>query len=187
MQIFRAPLAILMAATTAALPAQSPSPTAPTARAPVPAACQAPEVHQFDFWIGDWDAFEDDDTRTPIARTRITAIAAGCAIHELYEQSDGLIGDSILAFDPVQRAWQQTWVTNRGSLMVVTGRLVEGALVLEGDMHAANGTSLRQRITWTKQGEAVREAAIVSRDGGKSWQQAFDVAFRKHRGDSQPR
>jgi hypothetical protein len=175
MRCARALLAILAATSTASI-----------AAAP-PVACPAPAAHQFDFWIGDWDAFDAEDTHTAIARTRITAIAAGCAIHELYEQSDGLIGDSILAFDPVRRAWQQTWVTNRGSLMVVSGGLVDDALVLEGEMHAANGTSLRQRITWTKQGAEVREASTISRDDGRSWQQAFDVVFRKHRQDRLPR
>ena len=152
-----------------------------------PAPCSAAESRQFDFWIGDWDAFDADDLQTAIARTHITAIAAGCAIHELYEQADGLIGDSILAFDPVRRAWQQTWVTNRGSLMVISGRLVDGALVLEGEMHVANGTSLRQRITWQRQGEAVRESATLSRDDGRTWEPAFDVIFRKHRGAALPR
>jgi hypothetical protein len=187
MQATRALLATLAAAATAALAATTPPAGTAVAHAPAASACAAPELHQFDFWIGDWDAFDADDPRTPIARTRITTIASGCAIHELYEQSDGLIGDSILAFDPLQRAWQQTWVTNRGSLMVVSGRLVDGALVLEGEMHVANGTSLRQRITWKSEGEAVRESATISRDGGRSWQQAFDVVFRKHHGDRLPR
>ncbi len=92
--------------------------------AAVPAAraasfgCPAPEYRQFDFWLGDWDTFEVGDTKTPIARARVDLIAGGCAVHELYEQTDGLIGDSILSFDPVRKVWQQTWVNNGGGLMV---------------------------------------------------------------------
>lgn len=42
------------------------------------------------FWIGDWDTFEADAPNGPsIARARVEPIAQGCAIHELYEQSDG--------------------------------------------------------------------------------------------------
>src|SRR4051794_26816855 len=98
---------------------------APAGAAPpptLPSPCSAPEYHQLDFWIGDWDTLETEGTDGPsIARARIDPIAQGCAIHELYEQGDGLIGDSILSYDPVRKQWQQTWVTNRGSLMVLWG------------------------------------------------------------------
>ena len=84
------------------------------------ARCSAVEYRQFDFWISDWDTFEMDAPNGPsIAHAEITAIVAGCALHESYEQTDGLVGDSILSFDPVRRQWQQTWITNRGSNMVL--------------------------------------------------------------------
>lgn len=84
-------------------PATPPTPPTP--------ACTTAEYRQIDFWIGDWDTFESDAPAGPsIARARITPIVQGCALHELYEQEDGLIGDSILSFDPVRRQWQQTWV-----------------------------------------------------------------------------
>jgi hypothetical protein len=146
--------------------------------------CTAAEYRQLDFWIGDWDTFETDDPDGPsIAHARITPIAQGCALHELYAQGDGLIGDSILSYDPVHRQWQQTWVTNRGSLMVLRGKAVDGALVLEGDVHLRDGTSTRQRITWRPQGDAVRESAELSKDGGTTWTPAFDVLFRKRQSD----
>ena len=106
-------------------------------------------------------------------------IAGGCAIHELYEQNDGLVGDSILSYDPVRRQWQQTWVTNRGSIMVLWGELRDGALVLEGEVHLHDGTTALQRITWRTEGDGVRETALLSRDGGETWTPAFDVIFRK--------
>ena len=153
--------------------------------APAPAAaskCSAAELRQFDFWLGDWDTFESDNS-TPgsIARARIDPIAGGCAIHELYEQTDGLIGDSILSFDPVRKAWQQTWVTNYGSLMVLSGVFKNGAVTLEGEMHLPSGKSVPHRITWKVEGGGVRESAVLSKDGGKSWQPAFDVVFKKRR------
>jgi hypothetical protein len=144
--------------------------------------CSAAEYHRLDFWIGDWDTFETDAPDGPSeARTRVDAIAQGCAIHELYQQSDGLIGDSILSYDSVRRQWQQTWVTNHGSIMMIFGNFRDGALVLEGEAHLASGTSVRQRITWQSKGDGVRESAVLSTDGGKTWAPAFDVTFRKHR------
>ena len=145
----------------------------------LPAGCHAAEYRQLDFWLGDWDTFEQDDAAHSIARTHVSLIAAGCAIHELYEQTDGLIGDSILSFDAVRKVWQQTWVTNRGSLMVIAGRFKDGALTLEGETHVRDGRSLLQRVTWKAEGNGVRESSVISKDGGKTWLPAFDVMFRK--------
>src|SRR5690349_8922390 len=152
---------------------------APAAAAPARPSCTAAaEYHQLDFWIGDWDTFETDTPNgASEARTHVDPIAQGCAIHELYEQNDGLIGDSILSYDPVRKGWQQTWVTNRGAIMVIVGNFKDGALVLEGDVHLKDGTTVTQRITWKAQGAGVREFAVVSKDSGKTWSPAFDVLF----------
>ena len=172
--------ALLGVALVGALNAGAATPATP---APTHAACAGvAEYHQLDFWIGDWDTFE---TETPNgaseARTHVDAIAEGCAIHELYEQTDGLIGDSILSYDPVRKQWQQTWVTNRGSIMMIFGDFKNGALILEGEAHLKNGTTIMQRITWERREQGVRESAVLSKDQGKTWQPAFDVLFRKHR------
>lgn len=150
------------------------------ATSPRPAGCKAAEYRQLDFWLGDWDTFESGDATTSVARTHVDLIAAGCAVHELYEQTDGLVGDSILSFDAVRQVWQQTWVTNYGSLMVVAGRFNDGVLTLEGEMHVSDGRSLMQRITWKAEGSGVRESSVMSKDGGKTWVPAFDVVFQKH-------
>ncbi|HEX6834451.1 MAG TPA: hypothetical protein VF132_13020 [Rudaea sp.] len=170
-RMFFALLLIALVRTTAAAatPAHSPCDT-------------IPEYHQLDFWIGDWDTFESDNLNGPSqALARVDAIAQGCAIHELYEQNDGLIGDSILSYDPARKQWQQTWITNRGSLMVITGHFKNDALVLEGEVHLRDGSTVLQRITWKGENAAVRESAVLSKDNGKTWSPAFDVVFRKRK------
>ena len=150
---------------------------------PISRDCATPEHRQLDFWIGDWDTFESDTPGGPsIARARVEPVAEGCAIRERYEQNDGLIGESILSYDPVRKHWQQTWVTNRGALMVIVGNFKDGELVLQGDVHLKDGTSVLQRITWKTQGMGVRESAVLSRDGGKTWKPAFDVLFLNRAG-----
>jgi hypothetical protein len=158
-----------------------------TTAAPIAPQCTGAEYRQLDFWIGDWDTFEKDGPQTAsqspsIARAQIKPIAQGCALHELYEQNDGLIGDSILSYDAVRKQWQQTWVTNRGALMVLWGKFENGALVLEGEVHLSDGKTVMQRITWKAEGKGVRESAVMSKDGGKTWTPAFDVLFLKREG-----
>ena len=153
---------------------------------PMPPGCTAPEYHQLDFWIDDWDTFETEAPSGPsVARTHVDRIAQGCGVHELYEQTDGLIGDSILSYDAARRQWQQTWITNRGSLMVISGTFQDGRLVLEGEVHRGDGGVALQRITWHAEGGGVRESAVISRDQGKSWSPAFDVLFLRHK-DARP-
>jgi hypothetical protein len=152
----------------------SPAPSNPSP------GCNVPEYRQLDFWLGDWDTFDPGDSTTSVARAHVDLIAAGCAVHELYEQTDGLIGDSILSFDPGRKLWQQTWVTNYGSLMVIAGRFNDGILTLEGTVHSRSGTSSLQRITWKAAGGGVRESSVMSKDGGRTWEPAFDVLFLKH-------
>jgi hypothetical protein len=156
------------------------------AATPAPAAaanCPAPEFHQLDFWLGDWDT-QDSDSKdtTSVARTHVDPIAAGCAVHELYEQTDGLIGDSILSYDAVRKQWQQTWVTNRGSLMQIYGNFKDGVLTLQGETHLRDGRTVNTRITWKAEGKGVRETGVSSKDGGKTWEPYFDVLFVKHTG-----
>ncbi|HEY0480377.1 MAG TPA: hypothetical protein VGD37_22815 [Kofleriaceae bacterium] len=153
--------------------------------APTPPNCSAPEYHQLDFWLGDWDTLDSDvkGSTTSVARARVEPIAGGCAVHELYEQTDGLIGDSILSYDPVRKQWQQTWVTNRGAIMVIHGNFKGGALILEGEVHLQDGRTVHQRITWKAEGKGVRESAVMSKDGRKTWAPAFDVLFVKRAGN----
>jgi len=149
-----------------------------------PANCTAPEYRQLDFWLGDWDTQDSEvkGSTASIARTHVDSIAAGCALHELYEQTDGLIGDSILSYDSVRKQWHQTWVTNRGALMQLYGTFKAGALVLEGEVHLQDGRTVHQRITWKAEGKGVRESAVLSKDGRKTWAPSFDVLFVKHAG-----
>jgi hypothetical protein len=186
--MLRLPFALLFAV---AFTAQAAEPAAaqakpaasPTALASAQAArCPDPEFRQFDFWLGDWDTFESDNSAPgSIARARIAPIAAGCAIHELYEQTDGLIGDSILSYDAVRKVWQQTWVDNRGSLLVISGAFKDGAVTMEGEMHLRNGNKVLQRITWKVEGGGMREFSTRSKDGGKTWEPFFDVLFKKRK------
>lgn len=153
------------------------------APAPTPASsfgCTGAAYRAFDFWLGDWDTFESDaPAGSPIARSQVTAIAGGCAVRQTYAQDDGLLAESILSFDPATAQWQQTWVTNRGSLMVVTGPVADDGMVLEGEVRLRDGTRVMQRITWKAENDGVREWALVSRDGGATWTPAFDVVFRR--------
>lgn len=151
----------------------------PAAHNPAP-GCSAPVYRQFDFFAGDWDTYEVGDTSRIIARNRVTPMLGGCAIREVYEQHDGLVGESFSTFDPSRRVWHQSWVTNRGQLLLLDGGLQGGRMVLSGVEWRAAGDSAILRGTWIRAGADVREIAERSTDGGKTWTPVFDILFRPH-------
>jgi hypothetical protein len=146
-----------------------------------PASCSAPEYHQFDFWVGDWDAFDAANPVTNVARTRVHRILDGCVLLEDYEGANGLKGQSFSLYDASRKIWHQSWVTNRGQLLVIEGKLEAGEIVLAGVDHATDGEKRYVRGTWKPVKGDVRETAVTSTDGGKTWQPWFDLLFRPHK------
>ena len=81
-------------------------------------------------------------------------------VRERYEDATGLRGESFSSYDSQAGTWQQTWVTNRGQLLVIHGRRDGEAMVFSGWMHEGMREWL-VRATWKPEGEAVRETALV--------------------------
>jgi ketosteroid isomerase-like protein len=135
------------------------------------------EHKQFDFWIGDWDVFESERT-TRSAHIRVERILDNCVLWERYEDPTGLRGESFSIYDSGRKRWQQTWVTNRGQLLTMSGQLQGGEMVLLGDGLTSEGQQSRVRGTWKAVGDGVRETAVVSSDNGKTWKPWFDLHFR---------
>ncbi|HEX3684451.1 MAG TPA: hypothetical protein VHU83_18085 [Bryobacteraceae bacterium] len=145
-----------------------------------PPACVAPEYRQFDFWIGDWDAFDIDNPHTALAHARVDRILDGCVLLEDYQGANGSHGESFSVYDVSRRVWHQTWVTNRGRLLVIEGTLEAGAMVLSGSDRQVDGKQRLVRGTWKPVSGGVRETAVTSSDGGKTWNLWFDLIFRPH-------
>ncbi len=142
-------------------------------------ACSAPEYRQFDFWLGDWDVF-DAGAAKPSMRIRVEKILDGCALRESYRDDSGKVGESFNIWDASRKVWHQTWVTNRGQLLVLEGALENGVMTLRATETTPAGPVL-WRGAWTPRGAEVRETAETSSDGGKTWKPKFDILFRKHK------
>ena len=153
---------------------------AASAQTPPASKCSGPEHRRLDFWVGDWDVFEAGGGAEPIARARIDVILDGCALREVYEQKDGLVGESFTVYDAARKLWHQTWVTNRGALLQIDGGFRGGSLTLQGSRLSESGRKEIVRGVWRPEDGAVREVAHTSADGGATWKPWFDVRFRRH-------
>ncbi len=144
----------------------------PQASAPK-SACGAPEFHQFDFWIGDWDVA--DPNGKPVGRNRIAAVQKGCALTEQWEGRGGVTGTSLNTWDAERKRWRQTWIDSTGGLLLLEGEFVDGKMVLSGSANDASGKPARQRITWQKLADGrVRQTWESSAEGSATWTTVFD-------------
>ena len=50
-------------------------------------SCTAPEYRSFDFWVGNWDAFDVDNPSKKVAHNRVDRILDGCVLLEDYEST----------------------------------------------------------------------------------------------------
>ncbi len=146
-----------------------------------PTACSAAAYGEFDFFVGDWDTYDATDSTKIVARNHVTHMLGRCAIREVYEQTDGLKGESFSTWNVARGQWHQSWVTNRGDLLLLDGGLRDGRMVLTGTERRESGSPSLLRGTWIPDGRDVREIAERSTDGGKSWAPVFDIVFRPHR------
>ena len=150
------------------------------AATPAPKPCASPEHRQFDFWIGDWDVTAPGGKLA--GHNRIGAILGGCALREEWSGAGGTNGTSLNVYDAGARRWRQTWVDDGGTVLLLTGGLKGGRMVLEGESPAGAGKTSRQRITWTPLPDGrVRQLWDSSVDGGKSWKVEFDGTYVKRK------
>ena len=148
------------------------------------AHCSAPGYRQFDFWLGNWKAYDNDGKGPYVATDEITAILGGCVVLEKYRQNDGHDGNGVTIYDASRSVWHQTWVTNYGELLILEGGFKDGVLTMSGNDLGRDGRRVWYRVSWRQQSTGtggVRETAVTSNDGGRSWKPAFDILFVKER------
>jgi hypothetical protein len=143
-----------------------------TPAAQQPPSCDAEEHRQFDFWIGDWQVTTPDGQ--PAGTNRIESILNGCVLLENWTGRSGSIGKSFNMYDRRAGRWRQTWVDGAGGRLDLVGGLDGGAMVLGGTTPAPDGGEVLHEIRWERFDEGkVRQHWRMSRDGGKSWSDAF--------------
>ena len=79
--------------------------------------CSNPVYRQFDFWIGEWEAFGLNGKKA--GESKISLILDSCIIFEEWtsaslQQGLRYAGKSFNTYNATTKQWQQTWVDNTG-------------------------------------------------------------------------
>lgn len=139
-------------------------------------ACSAPELRQFDFWLGDWTVTDASGKR--VGANTITRVARGCGLHENWRGASGGAGMSLNWYEAGTDLWHQVWV-GVGTYLHLKGGLEGGNMVLRGERQA-DGATVLDRITWQPLEDGrVQQTWDVSRDGGRSWQSVFNGTYTR--------
>jgi tetratricopeptide (TPR) repeat protein len=142
----------------------------------------SPEFRQFDFWLGEWNV----EANGQLAGTSsIQLILDDCVIFENWTSrglSQGYSGKSFNIYNPALKKWEQLWVDNAGGVIKFQGEFKDGELRYAGKTPQADGTTVHERLTFSKLSEdRVRQRWEQSRDGGKSWQVVFDGTYQRRK------
>lgn len=144
--------------------------------------CPAPEMQQFQFWVGEWDVRWEQDGQKASGTNRIRTILGGCVLHEDFQGggSEPLNGWSVSTYDRLARKWKQTWVDNSGAYLDFTGEFRDGKMILGREATGADGKNFLQRMVWYNiTGKAFDWNWERSTDGGKTWTLVWKIAYTR--------
>jgi hypothetical protein len=147
--------------------------------------CSRPEFRQFDFWIGEWEAYGVKGAKA--GDSKISVILDSCVILEEWTsagQQQGLTysGKSFNSFNAATKQWQQTWTDNTGNTTeFLRGEGSHGKIIYYADkVGGQGGKTFMRRLTFTKlSDDKVRQFGERSDDGGKTWTTEYDLEYRR--------
>jgi hypothetical protein len=147
--------------------------------------CSRPEYRQFDFWIGEWEAFGKNGQKA--GDSKISLILDSCIILEEWTSSSitqGLryAGKSFNTYNASTKQWQQTWVDNvGGSNEYLLGKFENNQIIFRSTPFSfSKDTMAIRKMTFSNLSPVkLRQHGEISKDNGVSWATEFDLEYRR--------
>lgn len=147
--------------------------------------CSNDEYRQFDFWIGDWEAFGINGSKA--GDSKVTVILDSCIILEEWTSATiqrGLryAGKSFNTYNAGTKQWQQTWVDNAGgSNEYLLGKFANDQIIYSSTpFKFSKDTTAIRKMTFTNLGTGkLRQHGQISKDNGISWSTEYDLEYRR--------
>ena len=138
--------------------------------------CADPEYRQFDFWVGNWAAYDAQGNLQ--GHNLVERVYGDCVIQENWRGLRGSIGSSFNIYDSTRKIWHQTWVSDDGTLLTLEGHLQGKDMVMVGKQVDAKGLPILNRIIWTPTADGVHQVWDMSSNDGKTWKIIYDGFLR---------
>jgi hypothetical protein len=156
---------------------------------PPPPHCENNDgFSDWDFWVGEWNVYSNDEARTFQGSNSITKHYRNCLIKETWKSAGGGGGFSVNYFNPNKDEWRQVWIANGYAIDYSGGLNDEGALVLEGEIYNyASGVTQKMRGIWTPEenGDVIQHFDTLNSESGE-WQVWFEGRYVRKENDPNP-
>ena len=148
--------------------------------------CSRPQFRQFDFWIGEWEAYNNTNGKKA-GDSKISLILDSCIILEEWtsagiQQGLRYAGKSFNTWNHAAQQWQQTWVDNSGNTTAfVKGKYENKKIVFSTDPFPfSKDTMAIRRLTFFDLGvDKVRQLGEITKDKGSTWFPEYDLEYRR--------
>ena len=147
--------------------------------------CSHPVYRQFDFWIGEWEAFGVKGNKA--GDSKISLIMDSCVVLEEWtsaglQQGFRYAGKSFNTYNNSAKQWQQTWTDNTGSTTFYTeGKFLENKIIFKtAPFKVSKDTLATRRLTFFNLGlNKVRQLGEISKDNENTWAIEYDLEYRR--------
>ena len=147
--------------------------------------CSDPVYRQFDFWIGEWEAFEPGGKKA--GDSKVSIILDSCIIFEEWtsatlQQGLRYAGKSFNTYNTSTRQWQQTWVDNAaGTNEYMQGKFENKQIIYTSTPFKISKDSIAiRKMSFTNLSpNKVRQLGEISKDGGTTWIIEYDLEYRR--------
>jgi hypothetical protein len=144
-----------------------------------------PVYRQFDFWVGEWEAFGLKGNKA--GDSKISIILDSCVVLEEWTSASkqgGITytGKSYNTYNASTGQWQQTWVDNvGGSTAYLQGRFENNCITfLTAPFPFSKDSMAIRRLRFFNLGpNKVRQWGEISKDNGITWITEYDLEYRR--------
>ena len=153
-----------------------------------PSPCSSnPVYRQFDFWLGEWEAFGTDGKKA--GDSKITLILDSCIILEEWVsiaagKGTTYSGKSFNTYNAASGQWQQTGVDNvGGSTEFLQGKFENNSIIFRSlpFVFIKDTMAVRKLRFYNLGKNKVRQLGEISKDNGSTWITEYDLEYRRVR------
>ncbi len=141
----------------------------------------APEA-ALQFWVGNWDVYSAK-TGKLAGHNKLSYRVNKQVIHERWESvGDSYSGESWNHYDPIAKAWRQTWLGSSGDVtqfIADTKSDADGVMFVGKAFNPKNGDSYTHHKMHVRPiGDGwVRQTGVASKDDGATWTVEYDLIY----------
>ncbi|MFT3908135.1 MAG: hypothetical protein QM737_01815 [Ferruginibacter sp.] len=155
---------------------------------PPASPCLTDKIYrQFDFWIGEWEAYNLKGKKA--GDSKISLILDSCVILEEWTSvavPNGFLfsGKSFNSYNATTKQWEQHWIDNvGGGTNYVRGKYEDKKIIfLTEPFQFSKDTMAINKLTFFDLGpDRVRQLGEISKDNGKTWVVQYDLDYRRKR------